>query len=149
MVTLKGNILINDIGDANLCDYGLSRILEVSGFTTKTQSATWRYVAPELFQLDEGKGDPRVTVETDSWAFAMTVIEIFTESMPFPHIQSDLGVIYFVSNGGRPNRLHCTQINDDIWAMLEKCWDTEPVQRPSMTTLSRFFAVGCSRQPLL
>jgi hypothetical protein len=33
------------------------------------------------------------------------------------------------------------QINNDIWMMLEKCWDAEPNRRPQMATLSRFFAL--------
>jgi serine/threonine protein kinase len=97
---LQSNILINDNGEASLSDYGLSRILEISGFTTNTQSATWRYAAPELFSEDNfnpvattgwrwiacelmadrsdegGECIQRATIATDVWSFAMTVIEV-------------------------------------------------------------------------
>lgn len=66
------NILMNDRLEASLTDFGLSRILEMSGFTTKTMSVTWRYAAPELLDNEE----PRVTAATDVWAFAMTVLEV-------------------------------------------------------------------------
>lgn len=66
------NILMNDRLEASLTDFGISRILEMSGFTTKTMSVTWRYAAPELLDNEE----PRVTAATDVWAFAMTVLEV-------------------------------------------------------------------------
>ena len=47
----------------------------MSGFTTRMQSATIRYTAPELF-LEEEDFIPHVEKETDVWAFAMTVIEV-------------------------------------------------------------------------
>jgi serine/threonine protein kinase len=68
---MQSNILIKDDGEAALADFGLSRILEVSGFTTKI-SGTWRYMALELL----GEGAPRVTAESDIWALAMTVVEV-------------------------------------------------------------------------
>jgi serine/threonine protein kinase len=71
-------VLINDKGEACLTDFGLSRMLGVSGFTTKTGSATLRFTSPELIPLeDQEQTDlPRVTKTSDVWAFSMTVIEV-------------------------------------------------------------------------
>ena len=57
--------------------FGLSRLLETSGFTTNTVFGPIRFLAPELIAspVDE-EFAPRVTVATDVWAFAMTVIEV-------------------------------------------------------------------------
>jgi serine/threonine protein kinase len=140
---LKGsNILINDNGEASLTDFGLSIILQTSGFTTKTASGTMRYMAPELYSIcDEENEDPipRVTMATDVWAFAMTIIEIFTESIPFSHTANDASIILYVKAGGRPKRDGCPSVNDQIWSVLERCWDVEASRRPSTNTLSRFF----------
>jgi len=140
---LKGsNILINDQGEANITDFGLSRILEVSGFTTKTAAGTYRYMAPELYSVceEEDADAPRVTVATDVWAFSMTVVEICTESVPFSNNANDANVLLYVKEGGRPQRDRCLSITNKIWTMLEGCWVIEPNRRPSMATLSRFFA---------
>ena len=69
------NILINDKGEASLIDFGVARILQTSGFTTKTSQATWRYFAPEMMNSDDDIIQ-RVTTETDVYAFSMTVIEV-------------------------------------------------------------------------
>jgi serine/threonine protein kinase len=36
----QSNILVNDMGEAQLTDFGLSRVLEFSGFTTKSVGGT-------------------------------------------------------------------------------------------------------------
>ena len=141
-------------------DFGLSRVLEASGYTTKTATGTMRWQAYELLvPCKDGEEEliPRVTEATDIWAFAMTVIEvsilpfllltnshyrlqIITGCIPFSHLKSDAGVVLFVVSGGRPQRPSSLHMNDEIWVMLERCWHVDPMQRPSMATLARFFA---------
>lgn len=78
---IKGvNILVNDKNEASLTDFGLSRVQNISGFTTKTGSGTTRWQAYELLAPCEGDTIPRVTKATDVWAFAMTVVEVRTTS---------------------------------------------------------------------
>jgi hypothetical protein len=60
--------------------------------------------------------------------------------MPFSHLKRDASVINFIMSGGRPKRMRYPQINNEIWNMLEKCWDTDPIQRPSMASLTIFLA---------
>jgi len=167
------NIFINDSGEACLAGFGLSRIIETERSTTKMYSGALRYAAPELGLNYEGDDVNPVTTEgwrwiagelmvdtmgdgecisrgtkaTDVWSFAMTVIEILTGTIPFGHIKSDAGVVLYVTSGGRPKRELCPQIKDHIWAMLERCWDVKPNRRPSMATLSRFFASQLTSMP--
>lgn len=136
---LKGsNILINDNGDVHLADFGLSCIMGSSELTTKAAAAgTYRYMAPELFNEIA-----KTTQATDVWAFAMTAIEIFTGSMPFSNIINEASVIFSVMSGGRPKREFCLQIDEDIWAMLEKCWCAVPERRPEMDTVYHFLVAS-------
>jgi serine/threonine protein kinase len=140
---LKGsNVLINDAGEASLTDFGLSRILEVTGFTTRTLACTFRFTAPELFSCEDQDSEdippPLVTVATDVWAFAMTVIEIMSGRLPFPKLR-DASVILHVDHGGRPRRNCYPEINDEVWHMIQACWVTEPNMRPTVATLLHFF----------
>jgi serine/threonine protein kinase len=131
-----------------------------SELTTKTAAAgTYRYMAPELFDDEITK----TTKATDVWAFAMTAIEvciiasiafsvfgklkqsnlqIFTGSMPFSNIINDANVVFSVMSGGRPKRELCLQINEGIWAMLEKCWYAVPERRPEMDTVYHFLVAS-------
>jgi serine/threonine protein kinase len=70
-------------------DFGLSRILTTSGFTTKTQSGTQRYMSPELFppcDEDVEESAPRLTMASDIWAFSMTILEVRRSLDPLPHL---------------------------------------------------------------
>jgi len=159
---------LHDNGGVNLTDLGRSCIVQTFGnfgSTTETESGThhpmglelasicegeafnpaatdgWRWTAPELMATclnGEKRSTSLVSEAADIYAFAMTVIEIFTGSIPFSHIKCDASVILSVVAGARPKREHCLSINDEIWTMLEKCWHVEPNQRPSVATISCF-----------
>jgi len=93
----QNNVLVDDHGNPLICDFGRSRILEQSGFTTSFASGTTRYMAPELFGLedaDEESADysaPVATKPSDVYSFAMVGIEVgsfcsgwFTRSRNLP-----------------------------------------------------------------
>lgn len=150
-------MLINDDGQACLADFGLSRVVGASGFTTQTASTTLRFTPPELIPLEDHEEILKATAASDVWAFSMTVIEvrinfcrldipltanhsqIETKRIPFCHVSSEAGVILAIASGFRPKREHCREINDDMWRMLEKCW-REPKRRPTMATLFKYFS---------
>src|SRR5258705_698517 len=71
------NVLVNNIGCAQLCDFGLSRILDdlPSGHTTSLQAGTLRYQAPELLG-DDTQEKWRPTIEGDVFAFACTSVQV-------------------------------------------------------------------------
>jgi len=145
---IKGsNVLIDDNGEAKLADFGLSRILQTSAGTLKmaqistwddfnpATTDSWRWKAPEQMEAAIS-----LSCAADVWGFAMTVMQVWTGSAPFSYIRGDASVIHHVMSGGRPKRYSCKQITDEVWGVLEKCWDTEPSRRLSMASLTRFFA---------
>jgi len=91
---VKGrNVLINDNGIPQLCDFGRSEIVGYRGYPTAF-AASFRYVAPELMkssttQTDNLSGiwndasvtndeyfDPHVTKQTDVYSFGLTSLEV-------------------------------------------------------------------------
>jgi serine/threonine protein kinase len=71
------NILVNDKHEACLADFGLSRVLGESGFTTTSVGGTSRWMACELIMSSNEEGNvPQVTAASDVWAFSMTVLEV-------------------------------------------------------------------------
>jgi len=141
---LKGsNILIDDGGNARLADFGLARFLLTSGYTRTRPSGTVRWMALELFAASEAReeqSDPQVTTESDVWAFGLTAIEIFSNSVPFSHIRLDMDVMFHILRGGRPDRAHYLEVNDDTWGILESCWHEKPNGRPRMSDISTFLS---------
>lgn len=73
---------MSDTGEARISDFGLSRILETSGFTTKGAGGTCRWMAYELIVSPDNYGEdgeeyvPQPTIASDVWAFGMTALEV-------------------------------------------------------------------------
>ncbi|KAF7968619.1 hypothetical protein HWV62_30013 [Athelia sp. TMB] len=136
----SSNILINDEREASISDFGLSRLLQYTGFTTKVVGGTYRWMAFELVNPEnDEEEEPAITTATDVWAFAMTVLEILSGKLPFYWMKYDAAVILHVMRGGRPTPDHYPSINQDMWAILKMCWHPDPDQRPNMDSLHHYF----------
>ncbi|EJD39881.1 kinase-like protein, partial [Auricularia subglabra TFB-10046 SS5] len=77
------NVLISDVGDALLADFGLSTFVDKSTYTLTTATSirnmhTARFAAPELLiGEDERTVRPRSkTRESDVYAFGMLILEV-------------------------------------------------------------------------
>ena len=71
--------MFDDKGTPKICDFGVSRILHISGFTTPTIGMTSAYLAPEILEkLIESEVDPtKVTSKAgDIYAFAILAAEV-------------------------------------------------------------------------
>ena len=96
-----------------------------------------RYAAPELIEHN----DFRATTYSDTYSFALLILECITEAAPFSNIPRDAKVIHArISKRQsplRPGREH--HIPDDLWGLMERCWSFEPEPRPPMEEVHRFF----------
>ena len=140
MGTSKANILIDETHRARLADFGLLTI--ISG-TTKlatpsssfTHGGTYRWMSPELFAPDKfGLADSRRTEHSDCYAFGMVIYEVLSGELPFSSYV-DYTVIAKVLDGERPERpqgLEGMWFTDDIWSVLEHCWEPVPGNRLSV-----------------
>lgn len=72
------NILVNDLREAVLSDFGLSRVMMLSsGLTTSVgPKGSDHYMAPELFE-----GNPRPTLECDVFAFGGLMLTVCPEAV--------------------------------------------------------------------
>jgi len=126
-----GNIMINDSGQPMLADFGLSKILEdVTGvpFTqSKGVSESFRWFAPEMCQ-----SPGIISTHTDVFAFAMTIIEIFTGAPPYDHIRMPTEVLIKMPSGERPRRPTSLGFDDNLWRVTTSCWIHELEKRPTI-----------------
>lgn len=69
------------IGRPRIADFGLSRVVDVASLTASTGiKGTLRWQAPELVHPNRYRGDGRVNVKTDIYAFGMTCLEVRMQS---------------------------------------------------------------------
>jgi serine/threonine protein kinase len=72
---LQENVLVNDAGEACICDFALSSIARILGGSPGPRSfGSVRWMAPELFDIDHFT--PKPTKASDVYSFAMVSIEV-------------------------------------------------------------------------
>ncbi|KAF9442307.1 kinase-like protein, partial [Macrolepiota fuliginosa MF-IS2] len=138
---LKGaNILISSSGLACLADFGLSSIVDAeilrwtSLETTSRIGGTIRWEAPELMDFEDG-GIPRPTFPSDVYSLASVMYEILTDRIPYHEFPRDVTILSKVMRGVKPSKPSDfeVELSDEIWAIMEECWNHDPAQRPTVS----------------
>ena len=89
------------------------------------------YIAPEIFQRKKN------TKKSDIYSIGMLMWEIFAGHPPFDDREhNDNLILNIVFNGIRPPLL--SNMPDDYAEMMQKCWDVDPLKRPTIEELFNF-----------
>ncbi|CCM03212.1 uncharacterized protein FIBRA_05336 [Fibroporia radiculosa] len=137
----SANILVNRVGVPCLADFGLSTVIynaDTVNITSRTtgRAGTLRWMAPELFDPERfGRDHAYLAHETDVYALAMVMVEVFTLNLPFAEVKRDQAVQYMVVQGKRPSRtpeMDSYGLNDGIWKLMTECWDADYSRRPAL-----------------
>jgi protein phosphatase 1L len=138
------NVLIN-IGEGQddsslsvkLADFGLSKLkLHDSKFTTKMVGTT-RWRAPEAFE-DEANIE-KYRKSADVYSFALVFFEVLIGEIPFEGIPLT-NVLRCIRNGMRPHLPPVEYCPGYLSALIEKCWATDPAERPQFPEISQLLA---------
>lgn len=131
-----------------LCDLGLAEAMgNISSVLTTSAGLrnSIRWCAPELLN------DQSRSTESDVWAWGGLLLEvgleedrgqerplteffvpqILKDKMPYYWIKSDVAVIGAISNGTLPEQKNASKHAIDIWPVLRRCWELDPVKRAS------------------
>ena len=115
-------------------DFVLLRIIsdsEPSSSFTETSSVRW--MSPEL--LDPETQVHQRTGYSDCYALGMVIYEVLSGHKPFYQYMNFV-VSGKVAKGERPERPQGLEgvlwFTDDIWEVLERCWASLPLDRPSI-----------------
>jgi len=144
------NILITDSGRAVLIDYSLAFIIESSDFTSIKTAGTCRWTAPEIMDPPEepesGESPPLFTTASDVFAYAMTIIEVFTEKVPFANKKNDSAVIFAILGDRRPDIPEYIHANyNNVATLISQCWQKDPGKRPTARTICE--KIDVKKQP--
>ncbi|KIM53149.1 hypothetical protein SCLCIDRAFT_139595, partial [Scleroderma citrinum Foug A] len=134
---IKGfNVLISEEGRALLTDFGLS-FLTNSSFSMSTPGhfgGKLPWMAPEMLNGGEA------TAARDVWAFAMTVLELFTREDPFHPINGTIPILMRILKGppDRPSAENTrSRLTDEWWCICSECWYSNPSMRPTMLQVAK------------
>ena len=116
----------------------MEEIAENTVSMTISSGDSVKYSAPEL--ADTVGAPP--TARSDTYSFAMLVLECITEEAPFSNLPHDGAVVHarFVKKqlpprpGGRE-----THVPNKLWELMKRCWAVEPDDRPTMEHVHSFF----------
>ncbi|ESK87393.1 tkl tkl-ccin protein kinase [Moniliophthora roreri MCA 2997] len=129
------NILVNSMGRACICDFGMSKVIEEvterSASQTLTTAGSVRWLAPEL--IEGTMSSP--SKACDVYSFAMTILELFTGKHPWADLRRDASVIHNVVILKRtPERP--MEVPDRLWEMMVECWQGDALSRPQMPEIA-------------
>ncbi|KDQ51785.1 hypothetical protein JAAARDRAFT_184813 [Jaapia argillacea MUCL 33604] len=168
------NVLLNDMGQPCLADFGLAVFVEEThdrgsndlaegGFndhaagSQSTYAGSLRWLAPEALVSDSPYYEWRRRPSRDIYAFGSLCLEIFTGFEPYyPDIQQDAALPLWIFQHKRPPR----PVFHQSWGGLvdlylrgergfvERCWDENPASRPTcedlLKSMEEYFNVGWS-----
>jgi serine/threonine protein kinase len=130
------NVLIHSDGTACIADFGLS--LMYSEFTSASQ-ASWtstlkgnmRWMAPELLGEQEDGSQVRPSEQSDMYSFGGIMLQVLTNEIPYYHLKNDAAIILCIAKSQTPSRSRYPELPEQYWQFIEKCWSTQPSNRPS------------------
>lgn len=128
------NIFLDEEFHPVLSDFGLSRICQ-EGTKMTGKLGTPYFMAPELFTDEEEK----ITKKIDVYAFAVTLLSMFTVDYKFEGIQPRTlnQLVSAVTNGKRykiPN-----DVPEYYASLIKRCWSNDINERPSFDEIINEF----------
>ncbi|KAG2116790.1 kinase-like domain-containing protein [Suillus clintonianus] len=135
--SLPPNVLIHGDGTACVADFGLSlmysEVISISQASwTSTLNGNVRWMAPELLALErEDESLARPSEQSDIYSLGGITLQVLTNSTPYYYLRNDAAIIWAMQKSEMPSRSRYPPLPAKYWEFIEKCWSTDPRDRPS------------------
>lgn len=125
------NVLVTEVGDVQLCDFGVAGVVETKFDKRTTVIGTPHWMAPELFDSTASYG-----TEVDIWAFGAMVFEMASGLPPnaAARIQVDRLGSHLKSH---TPRLDGDQYSAGLKDLVSFCLHNDPRKRPTIEQIQR------------
>jgi len=134
------NIVVDQGGNALICDFGFSRIRhDVTRTHSKIrEGGRARFLAPELL---DGPQEFRTTTSSDVYSLSLTFFNLVTLDTPFSQYARDLAAAAASQRGERPSKpdnphFFTLDVFRSLWELLEGMWAHDPLTRPNAKRVS-------------
>lgn len=125
------NVLITEIGNVQLCDFGVAGVIETKFDKRTTFIGTPHWMAPELFDQSTSYG-----TEVDIWAFGSLVYEV-ASGLP-PNVTENIDF----SRLGNHLKQHTPRLEGDHYSaglkdLVSYCMQQDTTKRPTVEQVQR------------
>lgn len=117
------NILLDDMNEPVLSDFGYSRYVDVAGRMTG-ETGSYEYMAPEVIR-HEPYGE-----KADVFGFAVLVNELFEGKIPYKGLNPIDAAVKVACSGLRPDHRVLKREYKSVANLITQCWDNNPEIRP-------------------
>src|SRR5262249_42860744 len=124
-----GNILLDKVGEPNLTDFGLARLVESESTVTRTIEVlgTPSYMAPE----QAAGNNTKPTTATDVYGLGAVLYQLLTGHPPFAGGTTYETIKLLLETEPRPPRLWNPKVDRDLSTICVKCLEKDPTRRYS------------------
>ncbi|CAL8103614.1 unnamed protein product [Orchesella dallaii] len=138
------NVLLDSNKTCKISDFGLSKLIEKEDPSdscsnaekaTKTERRTlaWRWMAVECLEGND------VSIQSDVWAYGVTLWEIFTiGDAPFPRHSCNSEFLQNLKSG-LPQLQKPKYASIQVYNTMLNCWNPNPDSRPTFPALATLF----------
>lgn len=132
VLTLKGsNVLVTEMGEVKLCDFGVAGTLETKLEKRSSFIGTPHWMAPELFDISRSYGK-----EVDIWSFGSLVYEIAT-GFP-PNVKDGISCENLGSHlKTNAPRLEGDNFSKELRSLVAYCLELHASSRPTIEQVQR------------
>jgi serine/threonine protein kinase len=125
------NVLVTEVGDVQLCDFGVAGVMETKFDKRTTVIGTPHWMAPELFDPTASYG-----TEVDIWAFGAMVFEIASGLPPNVAAGMDFSKLGSYVKKHTPH-LEGDQYSAGLKDLVAYCLQHDPSKRPTIKQIQR------------